>query len=96
MSKLMEVHARGAVFVCNHVAELGYPILRGKRDEPEFPEDTGWQFHCNRHDHKTRPLIWALEGIVAHEPTLDEFIDYGPGTDIVRSEENTPWIVTQC
>lgn len=79
MSKLMELHARGAVFVCEHVAEMNYPILRGKRDEPEFPEDTGWQFLCNRHANETRPLIWALENVVAHEPTLADLVDYSPG-----------------
>ncbi len=92
----MEVHARGAVIVCEHVAEMGYPILRGKRDEPDlpdFPEDTGWQFLCNRHRAETRALVWALKEIVAREPGLDEFLDCPPGSEIVRSEADQPWMV---
>lgn len=92
----MELHARGAVFVCHHVAELGRPILRGKRDEPDFPEDTGWQFLCNSHEPETRALIWALEEVVAREPGLDDFVDCPPGTELVRPEEDHAWIVTGC
>ena len=92
----MELHARGAVIVCHHVADLGYPILRGKRDEPDlpdFPEDTGWQFLCNRHRPETRALVWALEEIVAREPSFDEFLDCPPGTEVVKSEKDQPWMV---
>ncbi len=96
MSELMEVHARGAVVVCVHVAELGYPILRAKRDTPEFPEDTGWQFLCNRHKPETRPLFWALEEIIAHDASLEEFVDCPAGTVMVRPNEDSAWQVTGC
>lgn len=92
----MALHPRGAVVVCEHVAELGYPILRAKRDEPDFDEDTGWQFLCNRHTPETRPLFWALEEVVNYEPTLREFVDCRTGTELVRSEKDEGWIVTGC
>lgn len=91
MSELMQIHSRGAVFVCHHVAKLNYPILRAKRDDPSFPEDTGWQFLCNRHKPETQPLIWAVEEIVACDPTLDEYLDCAPGTEIFRPDKDTPW-----
>lgn len=91
MSKLMQSHSRGAVFVCHHVAKLNYPILRARRDEPSFPEDTGWQFLCNRHKPETQPLIWALEEIVALDSGLDEYLDWDPGAEIFRTNETGPW-----
>ena len=96
MNKLMELHPRGAVVVCEHVAELRYPILRGKRDEPDFPEDTGWQFLCNRHSPERRPLFWALEEVIAYEPSLADFADCPPGTELVRPGQGEDWIVTGC
>jgi hypothetical protein len=91
----MQLHSRGAVFVCNHVAKLNYPILRAIRDEPEFPEDTGWQFLCNRHKSETRPLIWALEELVARDPNLDGYLDCAPGAEIFRPDEANPWTILE-
>lgn len=91
MSELMQTHSRGAVIVCHHVAKLNYPILRAKRDDPIFPEDTGWQFLCDRHKHETQALVWAVEEIVAHDPSLDEYLDCAPGAEIFRSDKDTPW-----
>lgn len=92
----MKLHPRGAVFVCEHVAELGYPVLRAKRDEPISDEDTGWQFLCNRHKPEKRPLIWALEEIIAHDASLEEYVDCPAGTEISRLEKNSVWQVIGC
>ena len=43
--------ADSAAIVCTHVARDGLPIRLARRDEPVHDVDTGWQFHCDVHDH---------------------------------------------
>ena len=61
-----------------------------------MPEDTGWQFLCNKKKPEARAQVWALEEVIAHDSSLAPFVDCPPGTELVRSKQESPWIVTGC
>ena len=54
--------ADSAAIVCTHVARDGLPIRLARRDEPVHDVDTGWQFHCDVHDHAgdDDAVVWAV------------------------------------
>jgi len=87
-------HVKGeAAIVCLHVAKLGYPILLAERDEPTMREDSGWQFLCNSGlpEIDSEAQVWALDEVLALEPSLDAFTDSRPGTVITRKDATSSW-----
>ncbi len=90
-----QVDYNGAAIVCPHVAKPDYPILRAERDEPTMAEDTGWQFLCNtaESESENEAQVWALSEVIEHEPSLAEFVNYPPGTVLVRENQNSQWAV---
>ena len=94
MSDDKKQNESGAVIVCSHVA-AGYPILFGERSTSDEPVDTGWQFVCNSgldEDIETAQ-VWALNEILAIEPSLTPFIDEPPGTQLRRANRSSTWEV---
>ena len=85
----------GAVIVCGHVASKTHPILFAERNEPEEPVDTGWQFLCDSGLDETPEAaqVWALDEILAFEPTLNGLLEQRPGTRLVRKDPASPWQV---
>jgi hypothetical protein len=88
----------GAVIVCSHVASKNYPILLAERSEPEEAADTGWQFVCNSglDENIESAQVWALDEIVALEPSLKQLLDQPPGTQLIRNDVNSPWQISKA
>lgn len=83
----------GAAIVCGHVANSEFTILRAERDEPIVPEDTGWQFTCNRVDSEDpqEAQVWSLGEVINCEPSLAAFMTCPAGTAIERDDGNSAW-----
>jgi hypothetical protein len=84
---------RRAAIICSHVAGGELPLLSATRDAPSDATDSGWQFHCNVHDHLQIEdgRVWAVEEVLVHEPSLGDWIDGPPGTRIERESAEHPW-----
>ncbi len=84
----------GSVIVCSHIA-AGYPILFAERSESDDPVDTGWQFVCDSgldEDIETAQ-VWALNEVLAMEPSLIPFIEHPSGTQLRRQNRSSSWEV---
>src|SRR5215217_6789532 len=85
--------ADSAALVCTHVANDGLPIRLARRDEPVHDVDTGWQFHCDVHDHATDTdaVVCSVRELVELDPTLRAILDNPPKTTFRRESEEAPW-----
>ena len=88
---MLDRHA--AVIVCEHVAELGFPVLLAVRDEPVRAEDTGWQFLCGsgEDEHVERAQVWRVEEALEVAPTLASWLDAPAGTELTRKDRDDEW-----
>ncbi len=89
----IKLNCSGAAIVCSHVSSGKYPILLAERSEPGETVDTGWQFVCNSGEEENieTAKVWALNEILALEPTLISLMDLPPGTVLQRDSANSPW-----
>jgi len=85
--------ADSAAIVCTHVASGGLPIRLARRDEPVHEVDTGWQFHCDAHDHAgdADAVVWAVRDVVAHDPSVLPILDNPPRTAFRRESPDANW-----
>jgi hypothetical protein len=85
--------ADSAAIVCTHVAKGGLPIRLARRDAPVHEVDTGWQFHCDVHDHAgdEDAVVWAVRQVVEHDPTVLPILDNPPGTAFRRESAGADW-----
>jgi len=83
----------GSAIVCSHVASGKYSILLAERSVPDEAVDTGWQFVCNSgtEENVETAKIWALDEVLALEPSLRDFIDLPPGTELQRKDISSSW-----
>ena len=83
----------GAVLLCEHVAKEGKPILRGRRDQPQSPEDSGWQFRCNvaSEEDIKKVQIWSVREVLETDPTLRAIITQPYGTVVERIRPDADW-----
>lgn len=84
-----------AAVVCPHVAMHGLPILFGRRDEPAFPEDSGWQFTCGAAEHGEEPAakLWSVNDVLRAEPSLRGYILCPENTELARQNGAMEWRV---
>lgn len=87
----------GAVILCAHVAKSQFPILLGERDESTMPEDTGWQFLCNRVESEDmqEAQVWGLNEVLDVVPSLARFVNCPVGTTIMRDDEKSEWKIVK-
>jgi hypothetical protein len=87
--------SREAAIVCSHVAVNGLPILQAIRDEPTMPEDSGWQFLCEKEDHENAdaPKVWLICEVLDYEPSLANFVELPPGSIVTRKTATSDWEV---
>ncbi len=92
----MSTQDKRAAIVCAHVAINKHPILRAVRDEPEMPEDSGWQFLCNSNldEDPDMAKVWLVCEVLEFEPSLSEFIGSPPGTVLTRKSYASEWIAS--
>jgi hypothetical protein len=85
--------ADAAAIVCTHVATGGEPIRVARRDESVDPVDTGWQFHCDLHDHggDADAVVWSIRHVVETDPTVRPILDNPPGVAFRRETPADPW-----
>jgi hypothetical protein len=85
--------ADSAAIVCKHVAKDGLPIRLARRDEPVHDVDTGWQFHCDAHDHAgdDDAVVWAVRDVVGHDPSVLPILDNPPKTAFRRESKEADW-----
>jgi len=85
--------ADSAAIVCTHVAKDGLPIRLARRDEPVHDVDTGWQFHCDVHDHAgdDDAVVWAVRTIVEKDPTVLAILDNPPKSAFRRESKDADW-----
>jgi hypothetical protein len=88
---------RRAAIVCKHIALDGLPILRAVLDEPTMPEDSGWQFLCDRveSENQDEAKVWLIHEVLKLEPSLRPFIESQPETVLTRKHSNSNWEVTR-
>jgi len=86
---------RRAAVLCSHVAVGNSAIRRAVRDDPQMAEDSGWQFHCGRahDDDPAHAKVWLIHEVIEMEPSLGEFVNYPPGTILVRETAHDSWSV---
>jgi len=87
------LESRAGVIVCEHVAELGLPVLRAVRDEPVRAEDSGWQFLCGGKGDEPikRAKLWLVREILEAEPSLAPWLDAPVGTVLTRRDKADEW-----
>ena len=85
--------ADAAAIVCTHVANDGLPIRLARRDEPVHDVDTGWQFHCDVHDHAgdDDAVVWAVRAVVEKDPSVLPILDNPPKTAFRRESKDAEW-----
>jgi hypothetical protein len=85
--------ADSAAIVCTHVANGGLPIRLARRDAPVHEVDTGWQFHCDVHEHAgdEDAVVWAVRDLVEHDPSVLPILDNPPGTAFRRESADADW-----
>lgn len=93
MSPKLGAHGKMAAIVCEHIAKHRYPILSAFRTEPDFPEDSGWQFFCGKveHENPDHAQIWLLGEVWELEPSLEEYINLAPGVQVWRTAPSEDW-----
>src|SRR5690349_20681796 len=84
--------ADAAALVCRHVAEDGLPIRVACRDEPVHESDTGWQFHCDVHDHgaDSDAVVCSIRELVDLDPSVLPILDHPPKTAFRRESTDAP------
>lgn len=86
--------AHGAAIVCSHVASGELPIRLARRDAPAHDIDTGWQFHCDVHDHRDdEPEVVSVLAVVERDPTVEAILDNPPRSCFRREDATSPWVV---
>lgn len=85
--------ARTGAIVCIHVADDGLPIRVARRDPPVHDADSGWQFHCDVHDHggDDDAVMVAVEEVVDLDPSIRPLLGNPPKTAFRRESPNRPW-----
>jgi len=78
------------------VAKEGKPILRGRRDKPLSPEDSGWQFRCNvaSEEDIKKAQIWSVREVIEADPTLRAIIAQPYGTVVERIRPDADWKIS--
>lgn len=86
--------SQSAAILCPHVAVDKVPILFARRDEPAFPEDSGWQFTCGaEHGEDSEGKIWCVKDVLSVEPSLNVFMSCPEDTEITRQDITSEWII---
>jgi hypothetical protein len=86
---------RRAAIICSHVATEHCSILRAVRDKPTMPEDSGWQFLCDRgkDEISAKSRVWLVCEVLDYDRSLVPFIEYPPGTILTRQDQASEWKV---
>jgi hypothetical protein len=85
-----DVDDSGAVIVCTHVAEGGFPILRAIRDEPVEPEDSGWQFTCNLDHTRAGAKVWSIADVLRFDESVAPLLNAPCGSAFIREGAQHP------
>jgi hypothetical protein len=82
-----------AVILCAHVASRSLPILYARRDEPDEPADSGWQFLCYSgvDEDPDKAKVWLVDELLELDPSLAPYMDSPPGTRLFRRNPSEPW-----
>ena len=82
--------------VCRHVAEGMAPILHARRAGDGCGEDAEWRFWCGAGAHDAaEDRVFALEEIVARDPSAVEIVLHPRGTGLGRSGPFGRWQTEQ-
>jgi len=81
--------------LCEHVATKKHPILSAVRTKPVHPEDSGWQFLCDRaqNENPEHAKIWLLSEVLEFEPSLEKYINLAPDVKVWRENDKAEWHV---
>lgn len=92
-----EQDSSGAVLLCGHVASGALPILRGRRDKPLGPEDSGWQFRCNvsANEATSEAKIWSVDELLENDESLRSIIEEPYGAIVERKSTTSPWVISR-
>ncbi len=95
--KSCDSDSTGAAILCEHVAREECPILRGRRDTPLSPEDSGWQFRCNRilEESVEQAKIWSIAEVIEADPSVASIVHYPYGTIVERASCEADWVVSR-
>jgi hypothetical protein len=82
-----------AVIVCQHIGQDGVQICRGSRSEQIVPEDSGWQFSCEKYnvEDESKASVWSVNELLDFDPSLKSWINSDIGTTIIRNSGETNW-----
>jgi hypothetical protein len=81
------------VIVCDHIAKDQCNISYASRSIPVMPQDTGWQFSCDKpgEENQSAAEIWSIKEVLAYDPTLARWIDAPFGTKLERLPNSLIW-----
>lgn len=87
---------QSAAILCPHIAIHKQPICFARRDEPAFPEDSGWQFLCGADHGEGEPEghLWSINDVMKLESSLRVFLSCAENTEISRTDSSSEWIVS--
>ena len=78
--------------VCRHVAEGAAPILHAARSDEGAPGEAEWRFWCGARAHDaSEDRVFALEQVVARDPTAVEIVLHPRGTNLGRAGPSGRW-----
>lgn len=79
--------------VCRHVVERGAPILLASRAAEAAPDGAEWSFSCGAPGHAAEDeRLWALEEVLARDPTALEIVLHPRGTRLGRTAPGARWL----
>jgi hypothetical protein len=78
--------------VCRHVAEGAAPILHALRVGEGPPDEAEWRFWCGARAHDAgEDRVFALEEVVARDPSAVEIVLHPRGTGLERTSVQGRW-----
>ena len=89
----VEDQAQSAAIICSHAAHQQRVILMATRDDPAFPEDTGWQFTCGQPTphREEEGLVWALSEVLKLDPTIGPILSAPCQSSFERTTQDMRW-----
>lgn len=89
----VEDQSQSAAIICSHAASRQRAILMASRDEPAFPEDTGWQFTCGQPTphNEEEGLVWALSEVLKIDPSVGQILSAPCKSSFERTTTDMQW-----
>jgi hypothetical protein len=84
----------GSCYATDKITVEGLLVGYMYREEPRYPEDSGWRFFSGTEDqdyvdNPDNIMIYDVNTIVNYDPAIIPYLDLAIGTELERNEDNT-------